>query len=255
MPRVARIKSKSNIYHIMIRGINQQDIFTDDEDDEKFLVILDHYRQKIEFEIYAYCLMVNHVHLLLKEGKELLSNTIKRIGTSYVYYYNWQYDRKGHLFQDRYKSEPVEDDAYFLTVLRYIHQNPLKAGLTNNIDSYLWSSYREYIHKQKMVKVDFALSLFDQDKNRAIKEFEKFNYGINQDQCLDLTDQKKTLSDKMVRKLVLDKYGVELALLHNELKKNQLEIIKYLKAQEGISMRQLSRLTGLTLNKIFRIQI
>ena len=253
MPRVARIKSKSNIYHIMIRGINQQDIFTDDEDDEKFLVILDHYRQKIELEIYAYCLMGNHVHLLLKEGKEPLSNTIKRIGASYVYYYNWQYDRKGHLFQDRYKSEPVEDDAYFLTVLRYIHQNPLKAGLTNNIASYLWSSYKEYIHKQKMVKVDFALSLFDQDKNRAIKEFEKFNYGINQDQCLDLTEQKKTLSDKLVRKLVLDKYGVELALLHNESKKNQLEIIKYLKAQEGISMRQLSRLTGLTLNKIFII--
>ena len=195
MPRVARIKSKSNIYHIMIRGINQQDIFTDDEDDEKFLVILDHYRQKIELEIYA----------------------------------------------------------YFLTVLRYIHQNPLKAGLTNNIASYLWSSYKEYIHKQKMVKVDFALSLFDQDKNRAIKEFEKFNYGINQDQCLDLTEQKKTLSDKLVRKLVLDKYGVELALLHNESKKNQLEIIKYLKAQEGISRRQLSKLTGLTLHKIFRI--
>ena len=131
----------------MIRGINQQDIFTDDEDDEKFLVILDHYRQKIELEISAYCLMGNHVPLLLKEGEEPLSNTIKRIGTSYVYYYNWQYDRKGHLFQNRYKSEPVEDDAYFLTVLRYIHQNPLKAGLTNNIASYLWSSYKEYIHK------------------------------------------------------------------------------------------------------------
>jgi hypothetical protein len=147
----------------------------------------------------------------------------------------------------------VEDDAYFLTVLRYIHQNPLKAGLTNDVASYPWSSFREYIHKQKIVQVDFALSLFDQDKNRAIERFEKFNYGINQDQCLDISEQKKTLSDKMVRKLVLDKYGVELALLHNESRKNQVEILKYLKAQEGISMRQLSRLTGLTLNRIFRI--
>jgi len=73
--------------------------------------------------------MGNHVHLLIKEGKEVLSNTMKRIGASYVHWYNWQYNRKGHLFQDRYKSEAVEDDAYFLTVLRYIHQNPLKAGL------------------------------------------------------------------------------------------------------------------------------
>jgi len=80
--------------------------------------------------------MGNHIHLLLKEGKESLATSMKRISTSYVYYYNWQYDRKGHLFQDRYKSEPVEDDAYFLTVLRYIHQNPLKAGLSDDISSY-----------------------------------------------------------------------------------------------------------------------
>ena len=80
--------------------------------------------------------MSNHIHLLLKEGQEPLSTTMKKIGTSYVSYYNWQYNRRGHLFQDRYKSEPVEDDAYFLTVLRYIHQNPLKAGLSDDISSY-----------------------------------------------------------------------------------------------------------------------
>ncbi|MEA1940139.1 MAG: transposase [Candidatus Caldatribacteriota bacterium] len=73
----------------MIRGINQQEIFTDDGDYEKFLDILATYRKKIEYEIYAYCLMGNHVHLLIKEGKEAFSNTMKRIGTSYVYWYNW----------------------------------------------------------------------------------------------------------------------------------------------------------------------
>lgn len=82
----------------MIRGINQQNIFADDEDQKKFMDILDRYRKKIEYEIYAYCLMGNHVHLLIKEGKEVLSNTMKRIGTSYACWYNWQYNRKGHLF-------------------------------------------------------------------------------------------------------------------------------------------------------------
>ena len=143
MPRVARIKSSTGIYHIMIRGINQQNIFSYDDDYKRFLVILAKYHRQSNYEIYAYCLMGNHIHLLLKEGKESLATSMKRIGTSYVYYYNWQYDRKGHLFQDRYKSEPVEDDAYFLTVLRYIHQNPLKAGLSDDISSYPWSSYSE----------------------------------------------------------------------------------------------------------------
>jgi len=80
MPRTARAKSKSKIYHVMIREINQQNIFTDDEDCEKFMDILGRYRKKIGYEIYAYCLMGNHVHLLIKEGKEALSNTMKRIG-------------------------------------------------------------------------------------------------------------------------------------------------------------------------------
>ncbi len=84
MPRTARAKSSSKIYHLMIRGINQQNIFADDEDYEKFMAILAAYRKKMEYEIYAYCLMGNHVHLLIKEGKEALSNTMKRIGTSYI---------------------------------------------------------------------------------------------------------------------------------------------------------------------------
>ena len=91
------------------------------------------YCKKIGYEIYAYYLMGNHVHLLLIKGKETLVNITKRIGASYVYGYNWQHNRKGQLVQDRYKSEAFEADAYFLTVLRYIHQNPLKAGLTDHI--------------------------------------------------------------------------------------------------------------------------
>ncbi len=252
MPRAARRKSESNIYHVMIRGINKQNIFADDGDNEKFIDVLDKYRKKIEYEIYAYCLMGNHIHLLIKEGKEDLSNTMKRIGTSYVYWYNWQYSRKGHLFQDRYKSEPVEDDAYFLTVLRYIHQNPVKAGLTNNIESYKWSSYKEYITKAKIANVDFALAMFDEDKDEAIRRFRRFNMESNNDKCLEVTEKRKTMSDKDIRRLVLNKYNIELASLHNEQPRTQIEVLKYLKELDGSSLRQLSRLTGFTVNKIFR---
>ena len=113
MPRSARKKSESGIYHIMLRGINKQQIFEDKEDSERFLETLYKYKKQCEYEIYAYCLMGNHLHILLKEGKEDLTLMLKRIAGSYVYWYNWKYHRSGHLFQDRFKSEPVEDNAYF----------------------------------------------------------------------------------------------------------------------------------------------
>ena len=84
------------------------------------------------------------VHLLIKEGSEAIVETMKRIASSYVYYYNHKYDRVGHLFQERFKSQPVNDFTYFITLLRYIHQNPLKASLVENIQNYAWSSWMEY---------------------------------------------------------------------------------------------------------------
>ena len=202
MPRVARIKSSTGIYHIMARGINQQNIFTCDDDYERFLNALTKYCRKSACEIYAYCLIDNHIHLLLKEGQEPVATTMKRIGTSYVYYYNWQYNRKGHLFQDRYKSEPVEDDACFLTVLRYIHLNPLKAGTADDIASYPFSSYTEYTDKVKLANTAFALKLFNPDQDKAVKEFINFHRQPNDDKCLDITEKRYTLSDKAIRQLI-----------------------------------------------------
>ena len=127
MPRKARIESKSGIYHIMLRGINRQQIFEDDEDFEKFLWVLKDVKQLSRFKLYGYCLMGNHIHLLLKPENEPLELIFRRIGSKYVYWYNLKYQRTGHLFQDRFKSEPVESISSFFVVLRYIHQNPQKA--------------------------------------------------------------------------------------------------------------------------------
>jgi putative transposase len=253
MPRAARKKCESKTYHIMLRGINHQSIFEDNEDYDKFIEVLETYSRDIRFEIYAYCLMGNHIHLLIKEGKEEFSNTMKRIGASYVYWYNWQYNRKGHLFQDRYKSEAVEDDKYLLTVLRYIHQNPLKAGLVNDIGTYKWSSYREYTGNAKIVDTDFILGIFDQDKDKAMQCFIKFNNEMDNSKCLEETEARKTISDREIKQLVRDKYNIELITLQNQPPKTQTEILKYLKGLDGSSLRQISRLTGFTVNKIFRV--
>ena len=112
MPREARMKSESGIYHVMMRGINQQLILEDDEDNIKFLRVLKDYKEVCEYKIIAYCLMGNHIHLLIKEEKETLEHIFKRICGKYVYWYNGKYSRVGHLFQDRFKSEPIEDEKY-----------------------------------------------------------------------------------------------------------------------------------------------
>ena len=142
MPRLQRLKSRTGIYHIMARGIGQQRIFEQSEDYDQFLDFLFDVKKISGFVLYAYCLMGNHIHLLLKEGAEPISQIFKRLGTRYAQWYNGKYGRSGHLFQNRYGSEPVESDDYFLSVLIYIYQNPVKAGICSNTVDYEWSSRR-----------------------------------------------------------------------------------------------------------------
>ena len=119
-----------------MRGINRQNIFNEDEDSYKFIQTLKDYQKISGYNIYAYCLMGNHIHLLLQIGTEPLAQVMRRICGKYVYWYNQKYERAGYLFQDRFKSEPVEDDLYLLVVMRYIHQNPLKVGMFKEIGQY-----------------------------------------------------------------------------------------------------------------------
>lgn len=159
MPRKPRTKSSTGVYHVMLRGINRQTIFEDDEDRLKYLSVLKKFKDVSKYKLYSYCLMGNHIHLLIKEEKESISTVIKRISSSYVYWYNLKYSRCGHLFQERFKSEAVEDKKYFLTVLRYIHQNPLKAGLVFKVEDSNWSSYNEYLKNESLDSVDKELGL------------------------------------------------------------------------------------------------
>ncbi len=138
MARHARIISETGIYHIVQRGADRRLLFSDDYDHMKFLSILRKSKQESDFFLYAYCLMSNHFHLLLKQNSDPLELIFKKIGCSYVYYYNLKYELHGHLFQDRFRSEAVETDEYFLDVLRYICQNPVKAAICKLPEEYNW---------------------------------------------------------------------------------------------------------------------
>ncbi len=135
MPRKAREKSETGIYHVMIRGIDRREVFLEDEDKIKFINNLEKAKRTGEFELCGYCLMDNHIHLLIKE-KEDIGTSIKRITVGYVGWHNRKYERTGHLFQNRYLSECINTESYLITVLRYIHQNPVKAKMVESVEEY-----------------------------------------------------------------------------------------------------------------------
>lgn len=252
MPRNRRKKSASGCYHVIIRGINKQYIFEDSQDKQIYLNKLLIAKEVSGCEIYAYCLMSNHVHILLKEGKEDIGVTFKRIGTSYVSWFNWKYARTGHLFQDRYRSEVVETEKYFLAAMRYIHQNPIKAGITNDISNYQWSSFKEYTGVPVICRTDFALSLFSFSKSEAIKCWKSFISENTDDECLEYNDGAR-LSDidaiELITRLAGVKRPSEIQIFEKQ-KRNKL--IMDLK-KTGVSKNQLVRLTGITYGVIRKI--
>ena len=252
MPRQARIKSESGIYHIMIRGINRQSIFEDDEDCEKFFQTLKSYKEKCGYQIYAYCFMGNHIHLLLKVGADPLEQIMRRICGSYVYWFNRKYERVGNLFQDRFKSEPVENDAYLLTVVRYIHQNPIQAGIIKDISKYKWSSYNDYIEIKGLIDTTFVYSLFDEDKKTAADLFKKYMNELQEDNCLEMED-KHRVTDQSARELIKKTYGLTSSQAIQGLEARKRDaILKNLK-EKGLSIRQIERLTGINRGVILRI--
>lgn len=245
MPRVSRGKSSTGIYHIMMRGINRQIIFEDNEDYERYLYTIKEYKEKCKYEIYGFCLMSNHIHLLIKEGNEELGIIFRRIGASYVYWYNWKYKRSGHLFQDRFKSEAIENEAYFLTVLRYIHQNPVKAGIVNDIGKYKWSSYNEYIGEKNICDIKFTLDKFSMDERTAVSLFDKFSILEENSKCLEL-EEKTRINDKEAIEIIRKTTGIsDLKSIQSYEKEKRNMIIKQIR-NNGLSIRQIERVTGIS---------
>lgn len=241
MPRHARELSNSGIYHIILRGINRQTIFNDDEDYQRFINTLKKYKTVSGYTLYAYCLMNNHIHILLRVGQEKLETILKRIAGSYVYWYNFKYNRIGHLFQDRFKSEPVDSDEYFLTVLRYIHQNPIKARICERLEDYRYSSYIDYLNNRNdFTCIDFAYSILGRN------DFFEFNNEINDDKCLD-AEEKRRLTDKDGMELLQQMLkGKPIELIVDFEEKDKAALISRMKS-EGLSIRQISRLTGVSI--------
>ncbi|WP_246629331.1 transposase [Mesobacillus maritimus] len=252
MPRLAREKSRTGVYHVMLRGINRQIIFEEDEDRRKFLETLKRFKESSLFDLYAYCLMDNHVHLLIKENDESISVSIKRISCSYVHWYNTKYERCGHLFQDRFKSEKIETSLSFLRVLRYIHQNPLKAGLARTVFDSSWTSIHEYRDKADLITIDKGLSLFHADRNLALDHFNACMTEESEEQCMS-NEPRIKVSDSQLLDYLRSKGVIEKNKLQQMKKEDRDAILTNLKEIKGVSIRQISRVTGISKSVIERV--
>lgn len=244
MPRVAREKSRTGVYHIMMRGVNRQQVFEENEDYIFFVEQLRKYKERTGFELYAYCLMNNHVHLLIKEERTAVSEIIRLVGGGYALWYNTKYDRVGHVFQSRFRSESVITPGSLLRVARYIHQNPIKAGLCSCAEEYFFSSYNEYLADNLVVEPGIT-DVYMVLKFIGLKDFIRYNNAVNDDKCLDLeTNVTRRHTEDRAKELIRELSGCSTVAEFQRLSIGvRRDCLKNLRAQ-GLSVRQLSRLTG-----------
>jgi REP element-mobilizing transposase RayT len=132
MPRKPRIEYPAAFYHIMCRGNNDEFILT--EEKPEYIRILEKYKERYKFKIYAYCIMDNHVHLLIETGEKPISKIMQGIQQSFIQYYNKKYNRSGHVFQQRYKAQLCDKERYIWQLIKYIHYNPVEAGFRQGLN-------------------------------------------------------------------------------------------------------------------------
>ena len=244
MSRNARQLSSTGIYHVMLRGINKERIFHDRNDYRHFLNILQDCKELVPVTILAYCLMPNHIHLLIKTEDGSLSSAMKRIGIRYAAWFNAKYHRVGHLFQDRFRSEPVETDQYFKTVVRYILQNPIKAGLEPVIGAYPWSSYQDCVWGDStIVGVQELMDVFD-----GCDAFKTFIHVPNDDTLMDVPEYQT--EDACIEDLSIQEADDDAnppAATESFSRDTLLKMHNH-----GLSLRQIQAVTGLSKSTIHR---
>jgi len=231
----------------MLRGNERKDIFIDEEDKGKFIKIVFKKKADEAFKLYAYCIMDNHLHLVIQEQKEVISKVIKKIATSYAYYFNTKYKRVGHLFQGRYKSETIEDEPYLLSVIRYVHNNPQKAEITKK-EKYRWSSYSNYIdilnHHTEIPEIKEVLEIFSSDIKKALKEFIHYSNKYEDMNFLEMKEVIKSEIDEENVNQYIDGY-----LQSRNLKKEDLKRREHAKQKEDL-IQQLTKRSNLSKRKI-----
>jgi REP element-mobilizing transposase RayT len=176
MPRKPRIEIGGGLYHVITRGNNRRKIFGSADDYLKFTSLLAQQKTKLPFYLYAYCLMPNHVHLLIEMQDDPVSRIMQRVLTTYSQYHNRKYKKIGHVFQGRYKSILCHTDRYLGELVRYIHLNPVRAKMVKRPERFQYSGHRAYIglDQSGLVDTEPVLRYFGASKKQAVEVYTRF---------------------------------------------------------------------------------
>ncbi|MPW27379.1 hypothetical protein GC105_16630 [Alkalibaculum sp. M08DMB] len=256
MVRQARKESPTGYYHIMMRGNNREEIFRLPEQKKYFLKLLLEQTEE-QIEIAAYCMMDNHVHIVVYAPIKILSEGLKKLNIKYAMKYNYLNDRVGHVFQDRYKSEIIHDEIYLNQVIRYVHNNPVKARMVEFIDEYQWSSYHEYTDKIRLVskaQKEFIMDLFSKDLELFIKFHEEIDYFEYIDTKEEIQRNRITHAQEIIEQYCDAKGITEEKQIKNNPHFLQ-EMIFELLYKTKLSHREIARLLEVSSNLIHKLNI
>lgn len=263
MPREKRGISVSKIYHVFSRGNEKKPIFLEQDDYNQFIDILRRKRKVKPFTIYAYCLMKNHYHLIINEEENNISSIMSSINTTYAIYFNKKYDRVGHLFQGRFKSEAIESEDYLLAAVSYVHNNPVAANLVREASQYAWSSYHAYLKSETnddLIDSQFVLNIFSPSPDEARPQLENYLNKANGYCFIDLVEIKEETTIKVQKaNKIINQYLHERGMNIEKLKlRSNLaarnELINILLKQSGLPMRRIGELIDLSKSTISRVK-
>lgn len=244
MARKPRIEFDGALYHVVARGNRKEDIFRSRGDYERYLDLLSRYKARYHFRLYAYALMPNHLHLLIETADIQLSKIMQGLQQSYTTFFNRKYDAVGHLFQGRYKAILCDRDAYLLTLVKYIHLNPLRAEIVTRADEYPWSSHCAYLQKKQspdLIDTDLVLSLFDSRKTLAIRSYQ---YFIEDSICADReeiygTVDQRFLGDGLFVEAIVDRTKSEIKDKRMPRKHSLGEIMAVVETITGVTEKEI----------------
>jgi len=219
MSRKPRLHYENALYHVIVRGNNKEYIFNNDIDKDEYLKRVSKYIEKYNATIYSYVIMDNHCHLLIEVSDIPIFKIMQLIQQTYTSWYNRNYKRSGHVFEQRYKSILVDKDSYLISLVRYIHQNPIRANMSDI--NYCYSSHKDYIKgKSEICSVGEVLSMFSDKKKSAIKLYTEFmDITDNEIKDKDIYDLSPSFEEIKAEINNIEIYKKELAEIVDEFKK------------------------------------
>ncbi len=249
MPRKPRNNLTSKFYHIMTQGINREYIFNDDDSIIYYRELMHLKREKLNINILAYCIMNNHVHILVNtDAVSDMSKYMQKINSSYSNYYNKINRRVGYVFRDRYLSEEILNERQLFNCIKYIHFNPVKAKMVLKPQNYKYSSYNEFLGKKYLI-TEQSISLLFGKCNNYKKEFQEL-HKTRIDEEENFVDIKDIEIQEFIKKL--EKININIKDIKND-KKLTKRIIKMARTETNVTVRELADILGISKSKVSKL--